>query len=547
MIRLTERFVLEREIGSGGMSLVFLGRDEVLDRPVAIKLLKPGFGETDIGARFRREGRTAASLSHPNIVQVYDAGEGVYEGRETSFIVMEYVPGGDLKELIDERGALSGADLAGLSGVAAGLAHAHARGVIHRDIKPHNILLDENRRPKLADFGIARALDATYATRTGSYLGTALYSAPEQLRGDKVTPKTDVYSLGATLYQAATGQPPFLGSPIEVASQHVSKEPTPLRQLNDAVGESLETLILDCLKKDPDSRPTADEVRLGLLEARRGVYDTRAYTDPPIAAPAAASAPPSAGTGRAHPTSAAPISAAPTSAAPAAGAARSQPGDAAYGGRRRRGALAALALVTVLALIGAIVAPTLVGDDGQSANVSERNGGARDARAAGGGEGQDSGGAHATQSAAPQQSASPQATAPQEPAQEQGGSQGSGGSPGEGGSLEEAAARTVEEFYTSAVEGDYGKAYEMLSPGWQQRHFPTQGVLESTFTSVRDITFVEGPTAEVSGDTATVTGVTTAELATRTDRNKGTWQLVNENGEWRIDEWTVITLSTQPA
>src|SRR3712207_8129503 len=102
---------------------------------------------------------------------------------------MEYVPGGDLKELIDERGALSGGELAGLRGVAAGLAHAHARGVIHRDIKPHNILLDENRRPKLADFGIARALDATHATRTGSYLGTALYSAPEQLRGDKVTPK----------------------------------------------------------------------------------------------------------------------------------------------------------------------------------------------------------------------------------------------------------------------------------------------------------------------------------------------------------------------
>jgi hypothetical protein len=539
MIRLTQRFVLEREIGSGGMSLVFLGRDEVLDRPVAIKLLKPGFGETDIGARFRREGRTAASLSHPNIVQVYDAGEGEYEGRETSFIVMEYVPGGDLKALIDERGALSGGDLAGLSGVAAGLAHAHARGVIHRDIKPHNILLDENRRPKLADFGIARALDATYATRTGSYLGTALYSAPEQLRGDKVTPKTDVYSLGATLYQTATGQPPFLGSPIEVASQHVSKDPTPPRQLNDAVSESLETLILDCLRKNPDSRPTADEVRLGLLEAGRGVYDTRAYTDPPIAAPAAASAPASAKTERAHPTSAAPTSAAPTSAAPAAGVARSQPGDAAYGSRRRRGALATLALLAVLALVGAIVAPTLLGDGDQSANVSERNGGGGDSQVAGGGEGQDSGGGSPTQSAAPRQTASPQAT--QEPSQGGAGSQGSGGSP------EEAAARTVEEFYTSAVEGDYGKAYEMLSSEWRQKHFPTQGVLESTFTSVRDITFVEGPTAEVSGDTATVTGVTTAELATQTDRNKGTWQLVNENGEWRINEWTVIRLSTQPA
>ncbi|MDQ5829271.1 MAG: hypothetical protein M3324_05225, partial [Actinomycetota bacterium] len=360
-------------------------------------------------------------------------------------------------------------------------------------------------------------------------------------------PKTDVYSLGATLYQAATGQPPFLGTPIEVASQHVSKEPTPPRQLNDAVGESLETLILDCLNKDPDSRPTADEVRLGLLEAGRGVYDTRAYTDPPIAAPAVASAPPSARTERARPTSAAPTSAAPTSAAPASGVARSQPGDAADAGRRRRGALAALALLTVLALIGAIVAPTLVGDDGQSANVPERNGGAKDGGGGGGqdsgegSDGRDSGGANATQSAAPQQSASPQASASQEPVQEQGGSQGSGGS------AEEAAARTVEEFYTSAAEGDYGNAYELLSPEWQQRWFPTQAELERTFEPVRDVTFVEGPTADVSGDTATVTGVTTAELATRTERNKGTWKLVNANGEWRINEWTVTRLSTQPA
>ena len=178
------------------MSVVFLGRDEVLDRPVAIKLLKPGYAGTDIGARFQREGRTAASLSHPNIVQVYDAGEG-NERREASYIVMEYVPGGDLKALIDRRGSLSGGELLRLSEAAAGLTHAHERGVIHRDVKPHNILLDGNGRPKISDFGIARALDATHATRTGSYLGTALYS-PEQLKGEKVTPKSDVYSLGAT-------------------------------------------------------------------------------------------------------------------------------------------------------------------------------------------------------------------------------------------------------------------------------------------------------------------------------------------------------------
>ncbi len=504
MIRFADKFVLEREIGSGGMSTVFLGRDEVLDRPVAIKLLKPGFGDTDIGARFRREGRTAARLSHPNIVQVYDAGEGEFDGRETSYIVMEYVPGGDLRALIDKRGTLSGGDLAALSGVAAGLAHAHERGVIHRDIKPHNILLDENGRPKLADFGIARALDATYATRTGSYLGTALYSSPEQLRGEGVTPKSDIYSLGATLYHAATGQVPFTGTPIEVASQHVSREPTPPRQLNDAVGESLEALILDCLKKDPASRPTSDEVRLGLLEAGRGVHATRAYAEPPAREPG--------GQKRA-----------PAGATPPGGV-QTSPGRTVYGGRRDpwRGALAVLALVALLALVGVIVAPTLLRGGDESVNTPGRKGQNPDNQAQREeGRRQGSSGRQSSKHAAPERG-------------------------GGGGLTAEAAERTVEEFYTSAVQGDIGRSYKLLTAEWRQQQFPTQAVLEGTFEPVRDVTFIEGPTAQVSGDTATVTGITRAELTTRIERNEGTWTLVNEGGGWKIDGWTVNRLSTRP-
>src|ERR687891_1896767 len=244
VITLADRFVLEHELGSGGMARVYLGRDEVLDRPVAVKVLNPVHGGTDIGNRFEREGRTAARLAHPNIVQVYDAGKAEFDGRETSYIVMEYVPGGDLKELIDEKGRLPGPELARLGEeICAGLAHAHERGVIHRDIKPHNILLDENGHVKVTDFGIARALDTTQATRTGSFLGTALYSSPEQLQGHKVTPKSDVYSLGATLYQAATGEPPFTGqTPLEIASQHVSKTPVPCRERGAAVSKDLEAL-----------------------------------------------------------------------------------------------------------------------------------------------------------------------------------------------------------------------------------------------------------------------------------------------------------------
>src|ERR687894_196913 len=176
--------MLERELGAGGMARVFLGRDQVLDRPVAVKVLNALHGGTDIGERFQREGRTAARLAHPNIVQVYDAGEAELDGRERPYIVMEYVPGGDLKELIDKRGRLSGAELSRLGGEGcSGVAHAHERGGIHPAIKPHNILLDENGHAKLTDFGIARALDTSQATLTGAYLGTALYSSQEQLQG----------------------------------------------------------------------------------------------------------------------------------------------------------------------------------------------------------------------------------------------------------------------------------------------------------------------------------------------------------------------------
>src|ERR687886_1733307 len=267
MTRFAQRFVLERKIAAGGMAWVFLGRDEVLDRPVAVKILNPGHGSTDIGDRFRREGRTAARLSHPNIVQVYDAGKGEFEGREVSYIVMEYVSGGDLKKLVSEKGPLAEKELARMGAdVASGLARAHERGVIHRDIKPQNILIDDYGRSKLTDFGVARALGATTpSTQTGSYLGTASYSSPEQLRGEEITPKSDLYSLGCTLYQAAVGEPPFSGGPIEVAGQHLTKLPTPPRARGAALSEPFEELILACLAKDPADRPDTSSVQQRLL------------------------------------------------------------------------------------------------------------------------------------------------------------------------------------------------------------------------------------------------------------------------------------------
>jgi len=525
VIRLADRFVLEHELGSGGMARVFLGRDEVLDRPVAIKLLDPVHGGTEIGVRFEREGRTAARLAHPNIVQVYDAGEAEFNGRETAYIVMEYIPGGDLKGLINSRGRLPGAELARLGDeVCAGLAHAHERGVIHRDIKPHNILLDENGHAKVTDFGIARALDTTQATRTGFFLGTALYSSPEQLQGRKVTPKSDVYSLGATLYQAAAGEPPFTGrTPIEIASQHVSKIPVPCRERGADVSGDLEALILDCLAKNPDDRPTAEEARSRLDAEIR----TAAATQTQRTAPGAA---------------AAPVETEPTPVAPSPPPPTVRRAEAGGRPERRRGLLAAAALLAVLVVIGVLTASSLLGggrDQNAGSNDAGQNSakGGENAGPSGGGSGdqgsQGSGGGQ--QDAGSTAGAGQSASAPSDDI------------PAQGEFTAQAAEQTVEAFYTTTSEGDYDTSARLLTENWRQQWFPDRGTFEGTFDKVESVVFIEGPNAEVSGDTATVTGETQATLTEEIQHNEGTWYLVQADGRWKIDGWTVNKLSSRPA
>jgi eukaryotic-like serine/threonine-protein kinase len=531
VIRLADRFVLEHELGSGGMARVYLGRDEVLERPVAIKVLNPVHGGTDIGNRFEREGRTAARLGHPNIVQVYDAGEALFNGREASYIVMEYVPGGDLKALIDQRGRLSGPELVGLGDeVCAALAHAHERGVIHRDIKPHNILLDEGGHAKVTDFGIARALDTTQATRTGSFLGTAMYSSPEQLQGKKVTPKSDVYSLGATLYQAATGEPPFSGAtPIEIASQHVSKAPLPPRQLGADVSEGVEVLILDCLAKHPDDRPTAEGVR------------SKLGAEIPVAMAAQPPVPSTAPT-RAEQTIAEP--AAPTPGAEAAGSKHRESKG------RRGGILAVVATLAVLAVVGVLAAPNLFGGNGGEGAGSNNSGqkyAQQNNAQVGGNEGQ-SGGDQGSQGPGGGGTPSPTASASAGPSaspQSSSSPVSSGNVPAQGEFTAQAAEDTVQAFYTMTSDGHYGRSAKLLSEHWRRSKFPNQATFDGTFNEVESVVFTDGPNAEVSGDTATVTGKTRATLTGEVQHNEGTWYLVQEDDRWKINSWDVVELSSR--
>ena len=512
------------------MARVYLGRDEVLDRPVAVKVLNPVHGGSEIGDRFEREGRTAARLAHPNIVQVYDAGEALFDGRETSYIVMEYVPGGDLKALIDQRGRLSGSELAGLGDeVCAGLAHAHERGVIHRDIKPHNILLDENGHAKVTDFGIARALDSTQATRTGSFLGTALYSSPEQLQGKKATPKSDVYSLGVTLYQAAAGTPPFSGtSPIEIASQHVSKTPVPPRTLGADVSEGVQALILDCLAKYPDDRPTVEGVR------------SRLEAEFPAAAP-----PPAPATSPTEEVQTRTEPASPPPRAEGDGAVRTERKG------RRTGLLAVLAVLAVFAVVGALAAQDYFGGNGGSGNSGENNArpGGNEGRSGGqpgGGPGNDQGSQGSGGDASPSATASASA-GPSSSPQSSSSPVASGNVPEKGVFTAPAAEDTVQAFYKMTSDGDYDRSARLLSEDWRQDTFPSRAVFEGTFDKVESVDFIDGPSAEVSGNKATVTGETQARLTGEVQHNKGTWYLVQENGRWKIDGWDVVKLSSQPA
>ena len=274
------RYRVEDMLGSGGMALVYRARDEELDRPVAIKVLADNLAADDaFRKRFVREARLAAQLAHKNVAQVYDSGEA--DGRP--YIVMEYVEGETFAELLARRGRIPPAEAIQLAlQVCAGLEHAHRAGLVHRDIKPQNLLISGDGTVKIVDFGIARSSHGTRLTEAGSVLGTAAYLAPEQAAGEDVTPAADVYALGVVLYELLAGRTPHTAESLTQFLTRGHEQPIPaLRELAPEVTETLEDVVMRCLARIPAYRPASADALAGDLASASAEVPTVAVSGPP--------------------------------------------------------------------------------------------------------------------------------------------------------------------------------------------------------------------------------------------------------------------------
>ncbi|MFZ2173360.1 MAG: Stk1 family PASTA domain-containing Ser/Thr kinase, partial [Rhodococcus sp. (in: high G+C Gram-positive bacteria)] len=273
---LSSRYELGEILGFGGMSEVHLARDVRLSRDVAIKVLRADLArDPSFYLRFRREAQNAAALNHPAIVAVYDTGEAETEAGPLPYIVMEYVEGDTLRDIVRRDGPMSPRQaMEVISDVCAALDFSHRNGIVHRDVKPANVMINRAGAVKVMDFGIARAISdaSSPMTQTAAVIGTAQYLSPEQARGEQVDARSDVYSLGCVLFEILTGEPPFKGdSPVAVAYQHVREDPQTPSAVNPDIPPELDSVILKAMSKNPANRyQSAADMRSDLVRVLGG-------------------------------------------------------------------------------------------------------------------------------------------------------------------------------------------------------------------------------------------------------------------------------------
>jgi len=250
---LGNRYEVLEKLGGGGMAIVYKGRDTYLNREVTIKVMRPEFtSDEDFVQRFRREAQAVARLSHANIVNIHDVGQE--DG--THYLVLEYVRGDNLKNIIKQKGRLEPEDAVNIAvQVCEALEHAHNNNIVHRDIKPHNILITADGKAKLTDFGIAMETTAGTITRTDTIMGSVHYLSPEQARGETATARSDIYAVGILLYEMLTGKQPYSGdSPIAIALKHIQETPLPVNEVNPDVPAELAEVVGRAMEKKPELR-----------------------------------------------------------------------------------------------------------------------------------------------------------------------------------------------------------------------------------------------------------------------------------------------------
>lgn len=291
---LNNRYEIIEKIGEGGMAEVYKAKCRVLNRFVAIKILKNEFIDDEtFASKFKREAQAAASLSHPNIVNIYDVGNINNKDGNTPYIVMEYIKGKTLKEIIIDKGKLSSKETIFYSlQMSEAIEHAHSNKIVHRDIKPHNIMINDNNRVKVTDFGIARAVTSSTVTIGSDALGSVHYISPEQARGGYTDEKSDIYSMGIVMYEMVTGKLPFnADTAVAVALKHIQEKIVSPREIESSIPKDLESIILKCVSKNQSERyqnmseVMIDLEKINLLQAPLLAQDNNLEDSPTMVIP----------------------------------------------------------------------------------------------------------------------------------------------------------------------------------------------------------------------------------------------------------------------